>query len=59
MLWEKEESKSRYVDFQCVKIKIGILGLVEVVDEFVVLVVVGVGFYFFVAILGVDFEDIE
>lgn len=39
--------------------KIGILGFVEVVDEFVVLVVVGVGLYFFVVILGVDLEDIE
>lgn len=33
MSWEKEESKSRHVDFQCVKQKTGVPGLVEAVDE--------------------------
>lgn len=33
MSWEKEESKSRHVDFQCVKQKTGTPGLVEAVDE--------------------------
>lgn len=33
MSWEKEESKSRHVDFQCVKQKTGVPGLIEAVDE--------------------------
>lgn len=33
MSWEKEEGKSRHVDFQCVKQKTGVPGLVEAVDE--------------------------
>lgn len=33
MSWEKEESKSRHVDFQCVKQKTSVPGLVEAVDE--------------------------
>lgn len=33
MSWEKDEGKSRHVDFQCVKTKTGTPGLVEAVDE--------------------------
>lgn len=59
MSWEKEESKSRHVDFQCVKTKTGTPGLVEAVDEPAALAAAGAGPYPPAAILGADPEDIE
>lgn len=59
MSWEKEESKSRHVDFQCVKTKTGTPGLVEAVDEPAALAAAGAGPHPPAAILGADPEDIE
>ena len=59
MSWEKEESKSRHVDFQCVKTKTGTPGLVEAVDEPAALAATGAGPHPSAAILGADPEDIE
>lgn len=59
MSWEKEESKSRHVDFQCVKTKTGTPGLVEAVDEPAALAAAGAGPHPPAVILGADPEDIE